>query len=538
VRRWSWPSAAATPPPARAGESDLGRLTAAIDDHATATGARPPHRPWRPPLPDRITVPDLPHASSPTERSATLLRLGLIDLPDTQTQRSLELDLADGGTWLAVGGARSGRSTLLRSVLREAVSQLGQDDLHVHVLESGGGSLAEEAAALPHVGTVISGEDRLRTVRLVERLGQEIAARRARTGAGTFPLILLLIDGVEELTTVVEEADPGHGSAALARLLRDGGAVGLTCVVTADRAVPGGRLAGLARQRLVLPLPDRADYAIAGVPPRAVPGHRPPGRALLGEEALECQLAVPRSRGEAVTESTGGPAPLVIPELPADPALPVPSARSATSRGSDLPLLPVGPGGDEGRTLLVDLVRTGGLLVAGPAGSGRTAALDAFARHLRATGTPLLRLGRPPAAGGPPPRKADSSWLLPSDEAGVRAWVIGLAGRPGVVIADDVGTPAEFPALNGLTDPAARVVLLAASHAAQLSAHYQGPVAALRRARVGLLLCPGPGDADLLGVRLPRTPVPVRPGSGWLVTGGTAQRVQVARRRDREVESG
>jgi S-DNA-T family DNA segregation ATPase FtsK/SpoIIIE len=75
------------------------------------------------------------------------------------------------------------------------------------------------------------------------------------------------------------------------------------------------------------------------------------------------------------------------------------------------------------------------------------------------------------------------------------------------------------------------VVLLAAGQPAQLATHFQGPVAALRRARSGLLLRPGPGDADLLGVRLPRAPVPARPGSGWLITGGTVERVQVARRR-------
>jgi S-DNA-T family DNA segregation ATPase FtsK/SpoIIIE len=75
------------------------------------------------------------------------------------------------------------------------------------------------------------------------------------------------------------------------------------------------------------------------------------------------------------------------------------------------------------------------------------------------------------------------------------------------------------------------VVVLAAGTAGELSAAFRGPVADLRRSRSGLLLCPGPGDADLLGTRLPRTPVPVRPGSGWLVTAGTAQRVQVARHR-------
>jgi S-DNA-T family DNA segregation ATPase FtsK/SpoIIIE len=35
----------------------------------------------------------------------------------------------------------------------------------------------------------------------------------------------------------------------------------------------------------------------------------------------------------------------------------------------------------------------------------------------------------------------------------------------------------------------------------------------------------------VLGVRLPRTPLPARPGSGWLVTDGAPVRVQVARRR-------
>jgi DNA segregation ATPase FtsK/SpoIIIE, S-DNA-T family len=96
-----------------------------------------------------------------------------------------------------------------------------------------------------------------------------------------------------------------------------------------------------------------------------------------------------------------------------------------------------------------------------------------------------------------------------------------------------VGTPAEWAALGALPAVGGRsgVALVAAGGPGQLSAHYQGPVAALRRARAGLLLCPGPGDADLLGVRLPRTPLPMRPGSGWLVTGSGMERVQVARRR-------
>jgi S-DNA-T family DNA segregation ATPase FtsK/SpoIIIE len=503
--RWVWPLPAIRPSQAPDPDRDLLRITKTINGQARAIGTRLPHRPWRPALPERLAAAELPELPTP---GATRLALGLLDLPDRQAQEVLELDLTDGGTWLVVGGARSGRSTLLRSVLHAAVRSLGPDDLHVHVIESGGGTLATDAIAFPHTGTAISGEDPHRSVRLVDRLAEEVVRRRAAREHTRRPHLLLLIDGVDELTGVLESADPGQGAATLTRLLRDGGAAGLTCIVTADRAVPGGRLAGLARTRLVLPLPDRADYSVAGIPPRAVPERRPPGRALVGEEALECQLALPQPL-EAGTAwpAAGGVPPLRIPDLPADPVLSLPRDPGAGLR------LPVGPGGDEGSVLVVDLARTGGLLVAGPPGSGRSTTLQACEAHLSAAGVPLLRLRRA------------------SDEAEVRAWVSGLGGRPGVVLADDVGTPTDWPALASLPTTAG-VALIAAAHAAQLSAHYQGPVAALRRARVGLLLRPGPGDADLLGVRLPRTPVPARPGSGWLVSGGTAERVQVARRRE------
>ncbi|MCW2676239.1 MAG: segregation ATPase FtsK/SpoIIIE, family, partial [Modestobacter sp.] len=35
----------------------------------------------------------------------------------------------------------------------------------------------------------------------------------------------------------------------------------------------------------------------------------------------------------------------------------------------------------------------------------------------------------------------------------------------------------------------------------------------------------------LLGLRVPRAPLPARPGAGWLVAGGAVTRVQIARRR-------
>jgi DNA segregation ATPase FtsK/SpoIIIE, S-DNA-T family len=540
VRRWSWPAAGA-PLPDRRGEredTDLAQVTRALAGHAIAAGIRAPHRPWRAPLPDQLEWSSLPAADAIDPHPA-VVQIGLVDLPDRQSQAPLELDLSEGGTWLVVGGVRSGRSTVLRTVLGEASRALDADALHVHVLDPGSGALASDARRLPHTGTAVGGADALRTVRLVDRLVQEVAARRAAPDVA-HPNVLVLIDGIEAISALLDDADPGRGSDHLHRLMRDGSAAGFTCVVTADRAVPGGRLAAVATHRLVLPLADRADYAVAGVPPRCVPEHRPPGRGLLDEDAAECQIALPRPLPEpSGAAPNGSPSPLRIAELPADPAIPraVAPHRAGTSGAPSALLLPIGPGGDEGHVLTVDLARTGGLLVAGPPGSGRTAALAAFTEHLRWAGAPVLRVGRGAeenSAGEDGAQESSAGqWLHPADVSGLDSWLAGLDGRTGVLVVDDLGAPAEEPVVSrvGGTETAASVALVVATGPGCLSSYYQGPVAALRRSRSGLLLCPGPGDADLMGVRLPRTPVPVRPGSGWLITGGAPERIQVARRR-------
>ncbi len=536
VRRWTWPLAeAGHETPADSGPTDLARLVDALSRAAEARGTTAPHRPWQPPLPDRLTHDDLAHLDdvhrgTPAEerhRPGHRLALGLVDRPDRQAREPLDLDLADGGGVLAVGGPRSGRTTLLRSVLRSATARLGPDELHVHVLATAGGELCAEAAALPHTGTAVGGTDAFRTVRLLDRLNQEVDARRAAPAGHPAPLVLVLVDGVEPVSALLDEAEPGRGSDALLRLVRDGAAVGVTCVLTADRALPGGRLAAAARVRLLLPLPDRADYTVAGVPTRAVPAHRPPGRALLGEDALECQLVLPRPpappHGSALTPVA--PPPVRIVELPPDPVLAVVPDRQAEAGGGRR--LAVGPGGDGGELLDVDVERSGGLLVVGPPGSGRTAALESFARRLAASGAEIAWLV-PPA--GPAPA-SPGPCLDPADPAALGAWVSGLEGRFGVLVADDLGPAAEFGGLAALPPMGARtgIVLLAAGSPGQLTSHYQGPVAALRRARTGLLLRPTPADAEALGIRLPRLPVPARPGSGWLVSHGVARRVQVAR---------
>ncbi len=532
VRRWLWPRGGQPGRRAVAGPTDLSRLVDALARAAEVRGTAAPHRPWQPPLPDALRQADL-DAITPgqaTDRGPTCFPIGLVDRPDRQAREPLDLDLAVGGGILAVGGPRSGRTTLLRSVLRSATARLGPEELHVHVLETAGGELSAEAAALPHAGTTIGGCDAFRTVRLLDRLSREVDARRAAPPGSPAPLVLLLVDGVEATGALLDEAEPGRGSDGLLRLVRDGAAVGVTCVLTADRALPGGRLAAAARMRLLLPLPDRADYAVAGVPARAVPTNRPPGRALLGEDAVECQLSLPRTPAPRLTDRSGvadASEPVRIVDLPVDPVVPADPLPAEEARARRWRVT-VGPGGDDGSLLDLDLDRTGGLLVVGPPRSGRTAALESLARRLAAVGAEVARVvpAHAAPAGALPGHRLDAA-----DPAAVLAWSESLRGRRGILLADDLGPVSECAGLAALPRIGAGtgIVLLAAGSAGQLTGHYQGPVAALRRARTGLLLCPGPADAEVLGIRLPRLPLAQRPGSGWLVIDGAAQRVQVAR---------
>ncbi len=523
VRRWP-------PPPGRPGGRPAGRPapTGGTDlaEEVRALGARAaglprPPRPWLPPLPDRVDPLDGPAPGG----SAGRVRWGLVDRPDEQRQEPLLVDLDDGGAWLLVGGPRSGRTTALRSLLAEAVAALAPPDLHVHAVDHAGGELAREVAVLPHAGTVVERGAAHRLQRLVARLQEEVDRRRAVPGP--HPRLLLLVDGADPVGAELEELAPGTGGAALLRLVREGAAVGLTAVLTADRALPGSRLAGAVGHRLVLPLADRADYAVAGVPAARVPAHRPPGRALLDDDATEVQLALPRPLRPDRTRAEV-PGRVEVVELAADPAAP-------TVPGAAPGVVVLGPGGDAGDPVLVDLHRTGGLLVTGPPGSGRSTALAALAARLAAAGTPTLLVGPSRRGAGPAPAAPLAAAPLAAvpggscppgepvdDPAVLQAWADGLAGGDGgaggVVLADDLGQLPDtlLDALAAVTAPGSAAVLVAAAAPGDVAGAYRGPAPALRRTRTALLLQPARGDGELLGLRLPRAPLPSRRGrAGW-----------------------
>ncbi|RZS87594.1 S-DNA-T family DNA segregation ATPase FtsK/SpoIIIE [Motilibacter rhizosphaerae] len=494
--------------------TDLAQLVSAVREAAARCGAAPPPRPWLPPLP-----PALAYAADGA--------LGLLDLPELQDQQLLRLPLEPARHLAVVGSPRSGRSTTLRLLAVALADSRSPDDLHLHLLDCGGGKGLAALAALPHVGAVVGRDEPERAARLLDRLVAEVQQRQ-RTGVAG-PRTVLLLDGWEGFDATLGELDGGRLGDLVHLLLREGPSVGVSVVVSGDRALLAGRLGSALEARLVLRLPEGSDWSLAGVPRSAVPGPgAPPGRAVavgLGPgPPRHAQLA--RLTDEEARRSRGRP--LRTPPWRVDPVPRRSSFAEAWALRPEAPSpawVPLGLGGDELAALGPDLsAGVGTFVVAGPPRSGRTTALLTAAVGALRRGLGLVVLGRAPALavlGTPATLLADPS----ADELATA--LLALPPGRGALLVDDAET---------YRDAACRDVLLAAVRAAAqggppvlaagdaeaLASGFTGWHAELRRARRGLLLCPqGLADGDLVGTRVPRSATggPLDPGRGLLHLG-------------------
>ncbi|MEP6853651.1 MAG: FtsK/SpoIIIE domain-containing protein, partial [bacterium] len=166
---WGHPGQTAFTGERSTGPTDLCEVVQAVRSAAQSGGFGAARRPWLPPLP---TVLDAATLSSwpPTGR----IPLGLMDRPDEQAQRPLEIDLEEGTALLLTGGPRSGRTNAVRLLATTAVGRLPADRLHLYVIDGSGGGL-RALQDTPHCGAVVPGRDGPLAARLLQRLSDEVA---------------------------------------------------------------------------------------------------------------------------------------------------------------------------------------------------------------------------------------------------------------------------------------------------------------------------------------------------------------------------
>ena len=173
---------------------EVSRSVLAVVVDQLADSGPPAHQVWLPPLaasptldallPALDPVPDRGLSASAWPGNGRLVvPLGYIDKPFEQLRDVLTVDLAGVGGHLGIaGGPRSGKSTLLRTLVCALALTHTPREVQFYCLDFGGGSLAS-IAGLPHVGSVAGRLDADRVTRTVAEVTALITERERRFAA-------------------------------------------------------------------------------------------------------------------------------------------------------------------------------------------------------------------------------------------------------------------------------------------------------------------------------------------------------------------
>ncbi|GIM95622.1 FtsK/SpoIIIE domain-containing protein [Paractinoplanes toevensis] len=216
-----------------------------------------------------------------------LVALGLIDRPADRAQPPLRLDFsASGGHQMFVGGPRSGKSTVVRSLILAAVRSNPGSHLRFFVVEAAP-NVTAYLDDFPNVGSAALFTDALKVRRIFEAVARTVERNMnaiAEATAGTGPprvKTVLVVDGYLAFRERFPDLED-----VFARIVADGAHAGVHVVVTSGRwaDMQPKRLEQIA-DRYELWLTDPAESAH----PRAVAstlGRGRPGRGLTADAAF------------------------------------------------------------------------------------------------------------------------------------------------------------------------------------------------------------------------------------------------------------
>ncbi|GAB3618683.1 FtsK/SpoIIIE domain-containing protein [Okibacterium endophyticum] len=386
------------PPESDSHDEDLGpndqkRIVASLVKAAAQARIPAPRRPWLDDLEPTVDIRDLPVFGD------RKIPLGKTDVPERQLQEPAYFSPDKDGSLLVYGTSGSGKSTVLRALAIAAGLDKGASNVEVYGLDFGSGSL-KSLELLPHVGSIISGDDAERVQRILRSLARVLDDRGKRFSAanasslteyreitGTSESrILLLIDGLPQFRGEWESTTarmPFYQT--FMRILGEGRPLGVHVVASADRSgsVPTAVSANVSR-RVVLRLADESGYAMLNAPKDVLDERSSPGRAIVdGRETqiatlggtpnvaeqtkLLEQLATElRSAGAREVAEIGAlPTRLAVQDLP--------------DRVGDFPVLGVA----EDTLAPRDFDPVGTFVVAGPPLSGKTTAMKAIITAMR-----------------------------------------------------------------------------------------------------------------------------------------------------------
>ena len=552
-----WVAAEATESGAEDQPSDLKRLLETITAAARLEEVPEPRKPWLPELPALLDL-----VALRTDRNDEALVFALRDEPESQVQLECAFKPDLDGNFAIYGAGGSGKSAVLRSLAIAAGMTACGGPVHVYGLDFGARGL-QMLEPLPHVGSIIAGEDTERVGRLLRMLRDLIHSRSERyaafnassiveyrrdANAPDEPRIVLLLDGLAGFRQAHDMGSLDGYFELLTSIAADGRQVGVHIVVTADRpATVPSSLNSLISKRLALRLADENDLATLNVPKDLFSITSPPGRGYLDQHEVQVAVLGGRPAGpvqaqaierfaRSMRRNTTWPTAPEVRRLPDDlrfADVPAAVGTEPVLGMSDEDLAPA------------TFLPVGTFAIVGPPSSGRTTALETIVRAVcltrPGTRTAVFTPARRPglawewdlAAAGPD---------VAAQKAAELQQQLLAAGPDGPRWLIVVEAPADF--LHGPADEALCTLIAAARSVDQfvigegdtqsMSGSWQLQQA-LRFSRRGIALQPDQEDGDMIFKtmfpRMRRSDFPK--GRGMLVRDGRARRVQVAWAGDR-----
>ncbi|QWT24549.1 FHA domain-containing protein [Subtercola sp. PAMC28395] len=535
------------------GPTDISRIVSTIARASEGAGVPAPRRPW---LDELAAVYDFRLVPNP--RTDARLVIGVVDDPASQSQPTCFYEPDRDGNMAIFGTGGSGKSAALRTIAVAASVTLRGGPVQVYGLDFGAGGL-RMLKDLPHVGSIVSGDDDERVVRLLRKLRdlvEDRAKRYAELGAGTIgeyrqlaskpaePRILLLIDGMAAFREAYEFASNSSWFTVFAQIAADGRQLGVHIVMTGDRpnSIPTS-IGSTVQKRIVLRLATEDDYLMLGVAKDVLTMASPPGRGIV--DGNEVQLAILGSSSNVAVQARQMKAlgaSMQRQKLAAAPPIErlgdmIPLASLPGRDGDGSPVIGV----EDAYLSPIGIGTTGTFMLSGPPGSGRTTALatiaDSLRRDPRIIHLAFFSPRRTPLSRG---RTWDASATdIDAASASAAALIQRLESgqlEPGSVailienVTEYTGSDAEA-AIDRLIKMAARTEQLVVGESETSTWSQAWTLAApFKAGRRGLLLTPGDLDGDtLLGTstgRIRRADFP--PGRGFLVAGGRSMKIQVA----------
>lgn len=231
---------------------EVTQLDAAIEHIAGIYDKQKPvpvKKPWLPPLERQIvsgyvqqycTEQDMESVEMPLDLKVDI---GLVDIPEEQSQIGYSLDLFKDGNAAFFAAPGYGKSLFLTTVLLSLALKNSVDKLNFYICDFGNSALIP-LNKVPHVCDYISMEDTERCTKLVRIVTEEIKRRKKlfaekmvqnfevynQTSAEPLKAIVILIDNYDVVKELEQEMED-----FFTKLSRDGVGLGIYMIVTATR---------------------------------------------------------------------------------------------------------------------------------------------------------------------------------------------------------------------------------------------------------------------------------------------------------------